>query len=387
MQPRRIPASTSALPADAVPADFAARIVAWQRLHGRHGLPWQGTRDAYRIWLSEIMLQQTQVSAVLGYYTRFLERFPTVQALAAAAPDDVMAAWAGLGYYSRARNLHRCAQIVVAEHGGVFPREAERLAALPGIGRSTAAAIAAFSAGARAAILDGNVKRVFARAFGIEGFPGDKRVEDLMWRHAEAALPDSGIEAYTQGLMDLGAMVCVRGRPACLATPAACPLHDICRARAAGTTDRLPAPRPRKALPERAVTVLVLLHDGRVLLERRPERGIWGGLWSVPEIAAGQAEEGAHPVAEALARTHAQPYGEAGRSLPGASLSHTFTHFRLQIHARCFEMTQASGAPTPQGVATQAQWHPIATLHAIGLPTPIRTLLDGLMRPTLLSGT
>lgn len=385
MQPRRrIPASTPALPAGAVPADFAARIIAWQRSHGRHGLPWQGTRDAYRIWLSEIMLQQTQVSAVLGYYARFLERFPTVQDLAAAAPDDVMAAWAGLGYYSRARNLHRCAQIVVAEHGGMFPREADQLAALPGIGRSTAAAIAAFSAGARAAILDGNVKRVFARAFGIEGFPGDKRVEDLMWRHAEAALPDSGVEAYTQGLMDLGAMVCVRGRPACLATPTACPLHDVCRARAAGITDRLPAPRPRKALPERAVTVLVLLHAGRVLLERRPERGIWGGLWSLPEIVAGPAEEGVHPVAEARARTHAQPYGEAGRTLPGASLSHTFTHFRLQIHARCFDMTDAVAAPAPQGAATQAQWHSLDALHAVGLPAPIRTLLDALVRPTLL---
>ena len=384
MQPRRSSASLPALPADAVPADFAARIVAWQRDHGRHGLPWQGTRDAYRIWLSEIMLQQTQVSAVLGYYTRFLERFPNVQALAAAPPDDVMAAWAGLGYYSRARNLHRCAQIVVAEHGGVFPRHADQLAALPGIGRSTAAAIAAFSTGARAAILDGNVKRVFARAFGIEGFPGDKRVEDLMWRHAEAALPDSGIEAYTQGLMDLGAMVCVRGRPACLATPAACPLHDLCRARAAGITDRLPAPRPRKALPERAVTVLALLHAGRVLLERRPERGIWGGLWSLPEIAAGPAEEGLHPVAEALARTHAQAYGETGLALPGASLSHTFTHFRLEIHARCFDMTHAIDAPVPQGVATQAQWHPLEALHTIGLPAPIRTLLDGLTRPSLL---
>lgn len=382
MQPRRS-ASPSALPPDAVPADFAARIIAWQQHYGRHDLPWQGTRDAYRIWLSEIMLQQTQVSAVLGYYTRFLELFPTVHVLAAAPSDAVMAAWAGLGYYSRARNLHRCAQIIVAEHDGVFPREAEALAKLPGIGRSTAAAIAAFSAGARAAILDGNVKRVFARAFGIEGFPGEKRVENLMWRHAEAALPETGIESYTQGLMDLGATVCARGRPACLTQPTACPLHDICRARIAGITDRLPAPRPRKALPERAVTVLVLLHEGRVLLERRPERGIWGGLWSLPEIAAAPAEDGVHPVSETVARMHAMPYGETGNALPGASLSHTFTHFRLAIHARCFEMAEAHSAPPPQGVATQVQWHAVVALSTLGLPAPIRVLLDGLMRPTL----
>jgi A/G-specific adenine glycosylase len=385
MQPRRSSHTSSfALPPDAVPADFATRVVSWQQSHGRHGLPWQGTRDAYRIWLSEIMLQQTQVSAVLGYYTRFLERFPTVESLAAAPSDDVMAAWAGLGYYTRARNLHRCAQIVVAEHRGQFPRDPERLAALPGIGRSTAAAIAAFSAGARAAILDGNVKRVFARVFGIEGFPGDKRVEDVMWRYAETALPERGIEAYTQGLMDLGAMVCVRGRPVCLGTPTACPLHDICQARAAGTTDRIPAPRPRKVLPERAATVLVLIHQQSVLLERRPEQGIWGGLWSLPEIAAGPADEDAHPVAEGQARRAARAYGEPGGALPGASLSHTFTHFRLQIHARCFAMAATHATPSAQGAATHAQWHAFDALSSVGLPAPIRTLIEGLLRPSLL---
>ncbi len=392
MQPRRTSISTPAHVPEDVPSDFAARVITWQKTHGRHGLPWQGTRDAYRIWLSEIMLQQTQVSAVLGYYTRFLERFPTVEALAAAPADDVMAAWAGLGYYSRARNLHRCAQIVVTEHGGVFPKDAEGLAELPGIGRSTAAAIAAFSAGTRAAILDGNVKRVFARAFGIEGFPGDKRVEDRMWRIAEAVLPEAGtetgveagIETYTQGLMDLGATVCTRGRPSCLATPSACPLSDVCRAFAAGTTHLLPAPRPRKALPERATTVLVLLHGERVLLERRPESGIWGGLWSLPEIGNDQPDPDRHPVPEAAARIAASAYGDPGALLPGGSLSHTFTHFRLQIHAFCFAMQEIRPEPLPQGVATHAAWQPVAALDDTGLPAPIRTLLRVLTAPVLL---
>src|SRR6202047_2289814 len=209
--------------ASALQSGFAARLIAWQRQHGRHDLPWQNTRDPYRIWLSEIMLQQTQVSTVIPYYARFLTRFPDVAALAAAPLDDVMALWAGLGYYSRARNLHRCAQAVAGEHGGAFPGSVDALAALPGIGRSTAAAIAAFAFGARATILDGNVKRLLARVFGIDGFPGEKRVENTMWTLAESLLPDGGhtgeVTAYTQGLMDLGATLCVRGKPDCARCP------------------------------------------------------------------------------------------------------------------------------------------------------------------------
>ncbi|MFP4905238.1 A/G-specific adenine glycosylase, partial [Paraburkholderia sp. BR14261] len=244
------------LPAGAYPAElltgFAPRLIAWQREHGRHDLPWQNTRDPYRIWLSEIMLQQTQVSTVIPYYTRFLERFPTVEALAAAPDDDVMALWAGLGYYSRARNLHRCAQVVADTHGGKFPQTVEALAELPGIGRSTAAAIASFAFGARETILDGNVKRVLARVFGVEGFPGEKRVENAMWTLAETLVPgpeasDADVSAYTQGLMDLGATLCGRGKPDC----ARCPFAQDCVANTTGRQRELPAARPKKAVPTR----------------------------------------------------------------------------------------------------------------------------------------
>ncbi len=194
---------------------FSQDLIAWQKQHGRHQLPWQQTRDAYRIWLSEIMLQQTQVTTVIPYYHRFLQQFPTVRALAAAPVDQVMSMWAGLGYYTRARNLHRCAQAIVQQHGGVFPADVKSLAALPGIGLSTAAAITAFAYGTRAAILDGNVKRVLCRVFGIEGFPGQLAVERQLWQLAASLLPEGDIEAYTQGLMDLGATVCTRGRPKC----------------------------------------------------------------------------------------------------------------------------------------------------------------------------
>ena len=231
---------------DLVDPSFSQAVIDWQRSHGRHTLPWQNTTDAYRVWLSEIMLQQTQVAAVLGYYARFLERFPTVQALAEAPSEDVMAHWSGLGYYTRARNLHAAAKRVVQDYDGVFPSDPALLADLPGIGRSTAAAIAAFSGGVRAAIMDGNVKRVFARVFGIDAYPGIKPVEDAMWRRAEALLPETqnnpgAIEAYTQGLMDLGATLCTRSRPDC----GRCPLQDRCVAFATGRTAELPVRKPK----------------------------------------------------------------------------------------------------------------------------------------------
>ena len=262
---------------------FADRVIRWQQSHGRRDLPWQGTRDAYRIWVSEIMLQQTQVAAVIPYYTRFLQRFPDVCALASSPSPDVMAAWAGLGYYSRARNLHRCAQAVVERHEGRFPATVDALSALPGIGRSTAAAIAAFAFGERAAILDGNVKRVFARHFGVEGYPGATAVERRLWSIAERELPASGIEGYTQGLMDLGATLCVRVRPRC----GDCPVAVTCVAKAQGRTAELPAPRPAKARPVRHATVVIVRDDrGALLLETRPPTGIWGGLVSLPEFDA-----------------------------------------------------------------------------------------------------
>jgi A/G-specific adenine glycosylase len=253
---------------------IASRLVAWQRKHGRHGLPWQHTRDPYRVWLSEIMLQQTQVTAVLDYYQRFLSQFPTVKALAEAPADQVMTQWAGLGYYARARNLHACAKQVMSTWNGKFPPDASGLATLPGIGPSTAAAIAAFCYGERAAILDGNVKRVLARLFAIEGDPTSRPTELQLWSLARDLVPTARacaadpdlMSAYTQGLMDLGATVCTRGRPKC----EACPLKKDCLALLQGRCDELPWPRTRKVLPERSTAMLIAHRPGYLLLVQRP---------------------------------------------------------------------------------------------------------------------
>ena len=342
--------------------DFSSRLIDWQGQNGRHDLPWQKTRDAYRIWLSEIMLQQTQVGTVIPYYTRFLEGFPTIEALAQAPLEAVLEHWAGLGYYARARNLHRCAQTIVTDYGGKFPHAPERIAELPGIGPSTAAAISAFAFGTRAAILDGNVKRVLARCFGIEGFPGSAQTEKEMWQLADALLPNQHIEAYTQGLMDLGAMLCTRRKPFC----AACPMHEMCIARRQGRQAELPVARPRKLLPERQTTLLVLTDGQGILLERRPPAGIWGGLLSLPEAAADEA----HPFA--------QRHGFRLLGMrPLASLKHSFTHFHLHIHPLlCTVETTAS-------VAAEAgwQWLTYGDVETAALPTPIRFLLRSLVAP------
>jgi A/G-specific adenine glycosylase len=345
--------------------DFSARLIGWQRLHGRHDLPWQNTRDAYRIWLSEIMLQQTQVATVIPYYARFLERFPTVDALALAPLDDVMALWAGLGYYSRARNLHRCAVAVLTEHGGKFPSSTDALAELPGIGRSTAAAIASFAFGARATILDGNVKRVLARVFGIEGYPGEKRIENTMWTLAESLLPDAthpdDVTAYTQGLMDLGATLCVRGKPDC----ARCPFAVDCVANVTGRQRELPVSKPKKTVPTRTTWMLVLQDGETVLLEKRPPTGIWGGLWSLPEAAD---EASLIAVAHGLGGT-----SELHRLSP---FTHTFTHFKLDIEPRLARAKNANGlGEVPEKVTV---WAPLADLDAYGVPAPVRKLLDAL---------
>lgn len=341
--------------------DFARRLIAWQRTHGRHGLPWQGTRDAYRIWLSEIMLQQTQVATVIPYYERFLARFPDVRSLAEAPVESVMELWSGLGYYARARNLHRCARAVVERHGGAFPTDAGGIAALPGIGRSTAAAIAAFAFGRRAAILDGNVKRVLARAFGVEGFPGDKAVEGRLWQLAESLLPPAEVETYTQALMDLGAMVCTRSRPAC----GACPLAACCVALAEGRVAALPAPRPARAVPRRSARYLVLRHGNAVLLERRPPSGIWGGLLCLPELAPDADPQAVAAGRYGCAVAHWQP-------LP--SLAHAFTHFRLTLEPLLGELPRRPQAATEPGL----QWLPLEALAEGALPTPIRRILQRL---------
>lgn len=260
--------------------DFSSRLITWQKQHGRHDLPWQNTTDPYAIWVSEIMLQQTQVAAVIGYYSRFMQRFPTIAALSEASQDEVLQYWSGLGYYSRARNLHNAAQTIMDEHGGEFPQDFETIQTLSGIGRSTAAAIASFAFNQVQTILDGNVKRVLTRHFAIEGWPGTPRIEKELWLLAEQLLPQTDMVAYTQGLMDLGATLCTRSKPQC----ARCPLTASCAALQQQRVTQLPAAKPRKATPEKNTTMLVLLEGDNVMLEKRPSTGIWGGLWSFPEL-------------------------------------------------------------------------------------------------------
>ncbi len=341
---------------------FAARLSHWQRAHGRHHLPWQGTRDPYRIWLSEIMLQQTQVSAATGYYERFVARFPNVAALAAAAEEEVLALWSGLGYYARARNLHRAARAVVVLHGGRFPASAAALESLPGVGRSTAAAVAAFAFGERAAILDGNVKRVLARHAGVEGWPGAAAVTSRLWAIGEARLPAEGSEAYTQGLMDLGSLVCTRTRPRCQE----CPVAQDCVARLGGAVERLPAPRPARVLSERQTALLIIECGGRVLLEKRPGSGIWGGLWSFPETPVD-----ADPAADARRRFGLKAEGVERLDC----VAHGFPHFRLRMHpVRLKVPGEIRHAAREAGLL----WVWPAQAVAEAVPAPIRRILTRL---------
>ena len=339
--------------------DFAARLIRWQARHGRHDLPWQNTRDPYRIWLSEVMLQQTQVTTVIPYYQRFLLRFPDLAALAAAPVEEVMTLWSGLGYYARARNLHRCARALVSHHGGAFPSEVAAIAELPGIGRSTAAAIAAFAYGTRAAILDGNVKRVLCRTHGIDGFPGNKRVENELWQLAESLLPQAHADIYTQALMDLGATVCTRSHAAC----ERCPLRDDCVARQEGRVAELPPPRPKRSRPTRNSTVLILLNDEQVLLERRPPAGIWGGLLALPELETSAA------ALDVLVRERFACTLETAEAL--APLTHGFTHFKLEITPMLCRVV-----PAPRQVHENTyQWMPLRGAADCALPAPVKTLL------------
>ncbi len=335
--------------------DFATLVVAWQKRHGRRGLPWQGTRDPYRIWLSEVMLQQTQVAAVIPYYLRFLERFPTLRHLARASQEDVLRLWSGLGYYARGRSLHHAARKIVFDLKGRFPATSEALQQLPGVGRSTAAAIAAFAFGERAAILDGNVKRVLARCHGIEGWPGERAVEERLWRLAERLLPRRGIEAYTQGLMDLGATVCTRTGPLC----EACPLGKICVAKKKNAVAAIPAPRPKKALPRRSATWLLVRNGASILLEKRPPGGLWGGLWVFPESSG-----------EDIVSYCRKAYGckvEEVRQLE--PIEHGFTHFRLKIFPVLCE------AEKPGRAGDSRLWVDFADARGAAVPAPVKRLL------------
>ncbi|GGC81120.1 A/G-specific adenine glycosylase [Undibacterium terreum] len=362
---------------------FSGELIRWQKQHGRHSLPWQQTRDAYKVWLSEIMLQQTQVTAVIPYYQRFLESFPTVQDLAAASSEQVMAHWSGLGYYTRARNLHKCAQQVVALYDGRFPSDPALLKELPGIGRSTAAAVAAFSYGTRAAILDGNVKRVFARVFSVEGFPGSKPVEDALWLRAEALLPETGIEAYTQGLMDLGATLCTRSSPACVR----CPFQQRCVAYATGRTAELPVRKPKKQQREKQAVMLVVLHEGQVLLEQRPDSGIWGGLLSLPELDGmrDMDEDNEAELADAFPEVTrlAQQFGDVASIEALPPFAHVFTHFKLNVTPIQFNLAKRH----VQVAEDRHVWYPAQQIDSAPLPAPVKKLLQSLLAPSLWSAS
>ncbi len=339
--------------------DFAPKLLAWYATCGRHELPWRQHITPYRVWVSEIMLQQTQVVTVLPYYQRFMEHFPDVSALTAAPLDAVLGLWSGLGYYARARNLHRSARVICEQYNGRLPLDREALCALPGIGRSTAGAILSLAAGQREAILDGNVKRVLCRYHAIEGWPGTARVLRQLWLLAEGHTPQRQVADYTQAIMDLGATLCTRHQPDC----ERCPLGANCLARAEGRTQQLPASRPRRKLPLRNKAFLFLRRkDGAIFLQRRPPAGIWGGLWSVPECALAAEAEG-----WCLEQTGHTPVA-IHRLEP---VLHTFTHFKLEMAPVLMELGSASRVMEGEG----ALWYKHGQMRAPGLPTPVARLL------------
>ena len=343
------------------PPDIAQRVLRWRRQFGRQGMPWQDTRDPYRVWLSEIMLQQTQVATVRDYYLRFLQRFPDLAALAAAPLDDVLALWSGLGYYSRARNLHRCAQVVQREHGGSFPRSAEALARLPGIGRSTAAAIAAFCYGERVAILDGNVKRVLTRALGFGDDLSLAANERVLWQRAQDLVPQQGVEDYTQGLMDLGATLCSARNPDC----GRCPLAEVCVAYREGAPQAYPVKTRRLRRGARQHALLWLQHGPRVWLVQRAPQGVWAGLWSLPEFDSPEA-------LQALLR--AWP-GE-GERLP--TIVHVLTHLDWTLQPLRWQLPARLGARRVDALTAQlpaGRWVDRPQALQMGLPAPVRKLL------------
>ncbi len=337
---------------------LADAIIKWQKQYGRHSLPWQHTTDPYAIWVSEIMLQQTQVAAVIGYYANFMRRFPDIASLANAEQEEVLQYWSGLGYYSRARNLHNAAQIILDEFGGQFPNAFDDIISLPGIGRSTAAAISTFALDNPQPILDGNVKRVFARYFSIEGWTSSPAIQKKLWAIAERENPTEEATAYTQGLMDLGATICSRSKPTCTQ----CPLHKSCKALANNKTQLLPTPKPKKAIPQRETTMLVIRMGNEVLLEKRPQKGIWAGLWSLPEMSNSD-------IASQIAFKQFGLKTEADEPLE--IVDHAFTHYKLAITPQPLNVINT---PT-QAPAAETIWMPLEDAIGAAIPTPVRNIL------------
>ena len=350
---------------------FARALLAWFDRHGRHDLPWQCNPTAYRVWVSEIMLQQTQVAVVIPYFERFTARFPEVEALASAELDEVLGLWSGLGYYARGRNLHAAARVVVAERGGRIPDTFEELVTLPGIGRSTAGAILALALGRRHPILDGNVKRVLARYHAVSGWTGEAPIRDRLWALADRHTPHERVGDYTQAIMDLGATVCTRTKPACLL----CPVASGCRAHATGEPTAFPAPRPRRAYPTREKLLMVLRdRSGRVLVERRPPTGIWGGLWSFPEASAKLDYRDA---AEASARRHGDL--RVRRVRPLAPIEHGFTHFRLRAVPVVVSVDRVREGVADEGSVRWLEIDRVAmSALEVGLAAPVGAVLSRL---------
>ncbi len=353
------------MPPDQSP--IALPLLEWHARAGRHDLPWQTDRTPYRVWVSEIMLQQTQVPTVRPYYERFIRRFPEVRALAAAPVDEVLHLWSGLGYYARARNLHRAAGLICAEHGGEFPRSFAGVAGLPGVGRSTAGAILALAFGERFPILDGNVRRVLARYFAVSAGAAASIAVKRLWELSERCTPRARVAEYTQAIMDLGATVCVRSRPLC----ERCPLADGCCARRTGRQQELPAERVAQRRRTREVFMVVALRaDGSVLLERRPESGVWGGLWCLPEFDTETA-------ARAFMRESLVARGSEPQAL--STFEHAFTHFSLVVRPM---LVHCGGAASVMEEGTSL-WYNVRAPARVGLPAPISALLTRLAQGTM----
>lgn len=338
---------------------FAERLLAWYDDHGRHNLPWQRDATPYHVWLSEIMLQQTQVATVIPYYERFIASFPDIYALAAADADEVLHHWSGLGYYARARNLHKAAKMVVADYGGQFPADIDALQQLPGIGRSTAGAILSTALQGRAAILDGNVKRVLARFHAVEGWPGKTSVAKVLWALAEEHTPHSRVADYTQAAMDLGATLCTRAKPAC----ERCPMAEDCAALHLHRQSEFPGKKPKKSIPtKRTSFVIACTPDGELLLERRPSAGIWGGLWCFPEVA---------DAASALSYCEDALFTEVAHVKELPTLRHSFSHYHLEISPLLLTLTHT---PATIGEQDELRFWPAQQSPAVGLAAPVKRL-------------
>jgi len=341
---------------------FAEQLLDWFDQHGRKTLPWQTNKTPYRVWISEVMLQQTQVATVIPYFNRFLDQFPSIDKLAAASEDEVLHLWTGLGYYARARNLHATAKQVIKEYNGEFPTSVEELETLPGIGRSTAGAIIAICHGTYAAILDGNVKRVLARHFTIGGWPGNTQTQKLLWQKAEALTPHHRIADYTQAIMDLGATVCTRSSPNCTA----CPYSKTCSARKNNTIDQYPGKKPKKVMPVKSTVMLIAQQNGKVLLQKRPSKGLWGGLWSFPECESAEA-------IDSLLRS--LNLEELERT-PLLEFRHTFSHYHLEIAPIQITTRESNRVSEPGGEI----WFDMTEPPSVGLTKPVTRILAELLQ-------